>query len=126
MRALLALTLSLVLAVPASAQSANRQTHAVQCLMAMSVANGAASRGAAANPTAAEAAKLGMLIFTAELIGMNPNLDLTAAVRGQLAAFTRERLQALLPQCGTEIQTVHRRLSAIGDGLKQAQPPAKP
>jgi hypothetical protein len=116
MRLLLALIALLGLATPATAQAADRRAHAVQCFLAMSAANGAAT-----SATARDAARLGMLFFTAELVGMEPGIDLTAAARAELPGLTRAKVQALIPQCGAEMQAHERQIAAVGKGLKPAQ-----
>lgn len=104
-------------AAPAEAQAvAQRRSHAVQCLMAMSAASGSTT-----NPTARDAAKIGMLFFGAQLSGIDPDLDLTAAVRAELPSLNRDKLQALIPQCGAEIHAKERQIAQIGAGLRQGQ-----
>ena len=117
MRLLFALSLPVAaLAAPLAAQTAaERQSHAAQCFLAMSAANGSAT-----NAAARDAARIGMLFFTAELIGIDPGIDLTAAARRELPSLTKERVQALIPQCGREMQAHERRIADVGKGLKPA------
>jgi hypothetical protein len=113
MRLLLAAILILT-AAPASAQSVGaRRSHAMQCLLSMSAASGAAT-----SATARDAAKIGMLFFAAELFGMDPAIDLTATARAELPSLTRARAQTLVRQCGAEMQAKERQIAAIGTGLK--------
>ena len=124
MRLLLATIVAVSLSAPATAQTAaERQAHAVQCLLAMSAANGAAT-----DATAEGAAKIGMLFFAGEVFGMDPNVDLTAAARAQLPGLSRSKLQSLIPLCGAEMHARQRQISAIGPALsqgRQAPPPTK-
>jgi hypothetical protein len=124
MRLLLASVLILGLAAPAGAQTeTERRSHATQCLLAMSAANGSAT-----NDTARGAAKIGMLFFAAELFGMDPNIDLTASARAELPSLTRDKVQTLIPQCGSEMHRVEGQIAEIGKGLKQGggQGPQEP
>jgi len=100
---------------PAAAELAEeRQVHSMQCLLAMSAANGGAP-----DATARDAAKIGMLFFAGQLSGLDPDLDLPAAARAQLPVLTREKLQALIPQCGAEMRQRQAQLAALGPALKR-------
>jgi hypothetical protein len=112
-----ALAGSLIASVSASGVAAqpapDRRAHSVQCLLAMAAANGAAQ-----TPQAGAAARLGMVFFAAQLFGMDPGIDLAAAARTQLPALNKQRLQALIPLCGTEMNRREQQIAAMGAQLK--------
>jgi hypothetical protein len=111
------IALALAVGLTASAATAqpapDRRAHSVQCLLAMAAAN-----GAAANPRAGAAARLGMVFFAAQLFGMDPDIDLAAAARTQLPALNKQRLQALIPTCGAEMNRREQQIAAMGGQLK--------
>jgi hypothetical protein len=106
-----------VSAANAAAQPApDRRVHSVQCLLAMAAANGAAQ-----DPKAAAAARLGMVFFAAQLFGIDPGIDLAAAARTQLPSLNKQRLQALIPACGAELNRREQQIAGMGAQLKSGK-----
>ena len=96
---------------PGDAPSASLR-HNLQCLVATSIAGGSV-------PTdQQQGLQMAVLFFSGAVFGADPNIDLPAAVRSEMKDMTPTKVQALLAECGAEMQNRGKQLTDLGRTLQ--------
>jgi hypothetical protein len=107
-------------AAPAAAQDAEN-TADIRCALAAM-----AMVGATQDATMKQQATMAALYYVGRLDGRNPNLDLEARLRQEMARMAPQELAGEALRCGQQLMVRGKALQAIGDHFKtEGKPPAE-
>jgi hypothetical protein len=107
-------------AAPAAAQDAENSADIRCALAAMAMV------GATQDATMKQQATMAALYYVGRLDGRNPNLDLEARLRQEMAKMAPQELAGEAQRCGQQLMVRGKALQAIGEHFKtEAKPPAE-
>jgi len=96
----------------ATAQPSTDVSHALQCFLL---------GGSLINNSDEKIKSVGMItsmFYAGQVFAIEPNIDLTAAMRREAPKITEARLPALRTECSTELQRRGAQMSAAGQALQ--------